>query len=467
MVLASADLGGARVTGQRYFTDRDFPSTVSYVREFENGRVGATPLAVVRSQAEVGTNARTTAAFLVALRRVFASDRGRALLAAALERDAGPEALVSNVRVGRPRSLGVGPGSFDVHATVRLLRERIDLHVAVFAVERVLGTVTAVGNLGARVPLAVITRLARVQFVRTALEVVPQNLALPAVSGTPVLRAALTASPGRWTGNPRSFAYQWQRCDESAAACAPIPGATARTYVVTDADVGSTIRVAVTARGLLRSDPAVSAATAVALVFIDTFDAPTSSAWSMWTTGSGPRIVRTNGQLELTLPAATSLAAEGYAMASAEMTCRLTGDFDMQVDYRLLSGLLPVEGVTVSLDASEFTGSAFSGVHGMFVHNAGGNNHGIATHFPGSNSFVPDSAVSGTLRLVRTTRGGVTTVTASRVTGQPWSFTSQPYLPPTSQAANLHLFTNLGPLPTEIRVAFDNFRITSGALSCP
>jgi hypothetical protein len=60
-------------------------------------------------------------------------------------------------------------------------------------------------------------------------------------------------------------------------------------------------------------------------------------------------------------------------------------------------------------------------------------------------------------------------MTASRVTGSPWSFTSQPYpyAVPTNQAASLNLFTNVTPLPGEIRVAFDNFRVSSGAWSCP
>ncbi len=48
----------------------------------------------------------------------------------------------------------------------------------------------------------------------------------------------------------------------------------------------------------------------------------------------------------------------------------------------------------------------------------------------------------------------------------PWPFTSLPYAPPTSQAANLSIFTNVT-LPGEVKVAFDNFRVNSGAVSCP
>jgi hypothetical protein len=58
-------------------------------------------------------------------------------------------------------------------------------------------------------------------------------------------------------------------------------------------------------------------------------------------------------------------------------------------------------------------------------------------------------------------------VTASRLHGAPWSFTSLPYTVPTSQAANLNVFTNLTPFTVEVRVAYDNFRINSGSITCP
>jgi hypothetical protein len=281
---------------------------------------------------------------------------------------------------------------------------------------------------------------------------------------TPV---SLTADPGSWAGSPTTFAYQWQRCDAAGAACASIPGATRQTYVVADADLGSTLRVTVAARNAAGSATATSAPTGVVSGFLDTFTGDNVSPfWSLGVTGSGPTIAQTNGQLEITLPAGTSPGSGGYANAFAFMRCRFTGDFDMQVDYRLLSGLLPIDGVHVGFDAAEFTGGSYSGQHGMFVSTDRGA-HGISTHFDAVNDFVQDTSLSGTLRLVRTTTAGVTTVTASRLTGTPWSFTSPPFSPPTSQAASLYAFTSRTPLPTEVKIAFDNFRITSGAFTCP
>jgi hypothetical protein len=74
----------------------------------------------------------------------------------------------------------------------------------------------------------------------------PTNTAKPTISGTPRVGEELTASNGTWTGGATSFTYQWQRCTSSTS-CSNVDGATARTYGVRSADVGDTLRVAVTA----------------------------------------------------------------------------------------------------------------------------------------------------------------------------------------------------------------------------
>ena len=84
--------------------------------------------------------------------------------------------------------------------------------------------------------------------VVSAAAVAPVNLSVPTVSGSLVSGQMLTAGPGSWSGSPTpTFAYQWQRCDTGGANCVAIVGATSSTYTLTAADVGSTIRVAVTA----------------------------------------------------------------------------------------------------------------------------------------------------------------------------------------------------------------------------
>jgi hypothetical protein len=92
----------------------------------------------------------------------------------------------------------------------------------------------------------------------------PSNLALPTITGTAQQGQVLTAHNGSWTNEPTSFTYQWQRCETTGASCAPISEATAQTYTLTALDVGSTLRVAVTAKNAGgSSEPASSAQTAV------------------------------------------------------------------------------------------------------------------------------------------------------------------------------------------------------------
>src|SRR5207248_6489202 len=92
----------------------------------------------------------------------------------------------------------------------------------------------------------------------------PANSTPPVISGTPQDGSTLTTSNGTWTGTqPLSFAYQWRRCDSSGNNCATISGAIGATYTVASADIGSTIRVVVTASNAAGSASATSAATAV------------------------------------------------------------------------------------------------------------------------------------------------------------------------------------------------------------
>jgi hypothetical protein len=91
----------------------------------------------------------------------------------------------------------------------------------------------------------------------------PKNTAPPTISGTPKVGQQLTADPGSWSGNPTSFAYQWQRCDADVAACSNVPGATGKTYGASAADLGYRLRVVVTARNARGSASATSAITTV------------------------------------------------------------------------------------------------------------------------------------------------------------------------------------------------------------
>jgi RTX calcium-binding nonapeptide repeat (4 copies)/WD40-like Beta Propeller Repeat len=79
--------------------------------------------------------------------------------------------------------------------------------------------------------------------------IAPQNVAPPSINGgvAPQTGQLLTATNGTWVGaSAVGFAYQWQRCDASGNNCSPI-GTNSSSYAVVSADVGSTLRVIVTA----------------------------------------------------------------------------------------------------------------------------------------------------------------------------------------------------------------------------
>ena len=87
-----------------------------------------------------------------------------------------------------------------------------------------------------------------VTAVVTSQSAAPKNTERPTVAGTARVGQTLTAGTGSWSGNPDSFAYQWQRCDADGSGCGDIAAATAKTYLVRLADLGFRLRVKVTAK---------------------------------------------------------------------------------------------------------------------------------------------------------------------------------------------------------------------------
>jgi hypothetical protein len=100
-------------------------------------------------------------------------------------------------------------------------------------------------------------------WTATALAAPPTNTSAPTITGMPRVGETLTAQNGTWSNSPTAFQYQWQRCNETGTSCANIAGATQRTYLLTTADSGHTMRVRVTAVNADGATNARSAPTAV------------------------------------------------------------------------------------------------------------------------------------------------------------------------------------------------------------
>jgi len=77
--------------------------------------------------------------------------------------------------------------------------------------------------------------------------VAPMTVKAPTLSGTARSGFQLTASAGTWSGTaPLTLAYSWERCDRTGATCVPT-GVAKSSYSLATADVGSVLRVVVTA----------------------------------------------------------------------------------------------------------------------------------------------------------------------------------------------------------------------------
>ena len=91
----------------------------------------------------------------------------------------------------------------------------------------------------------------------------PANTTPPAIGGSAREGQTLTRDPGTWSGaTPITYTQRWQRCDATGAECVTLPS-TGATYPLLAADVGSTLRVVVTATNADGVATATSAATAV------------------------------------------------------------------------------------------------------------------------------------------------------------------------------------------------------------
>ncbi len=127
---------------------------------------------------------------------------------------------------------------------------------------------------------------------------------------------------------------------------------------------------------------------------MDDFDDNTldPDLWREVSAGSGPYVNETNQRLEITLPATStgSTFSSGY-----EGVCRINGDFDMQVDYELLTWPAGGNGVRLALDTV--------GVGVMERMSNDGPNEEYYTADFGSygNPGATTTDVSGTLRIKR------------------------------------------------------------------
>ncbi|HXO49322.1 MAG TPA: LamG-like jellyroll fold domain-containing protein, partial [Mycobacterium sp.] len=87
----------------------------------------------------------------------------------------------------------------------------------------------------------------------------PIEVEEPTLEGYGTVGDTLTAQYGLWAGTETiSYSYEWQTCNAEGGKCKEIEGATSASYVLTESEIGSTVRVVVTATNTTGNESAPS-----------------------------------------------------------------------------------------------------------------------------------------------------------------------------------------------------------------
>jgi hypothetical protein len=267
MALGVSDLpAGAKVRRQGYVKDSDF--VAAYQREFKSGvRIGRSRVDLLESDVALAQTAEEAASYYAGVAAVLKTKKGRALLAKQLLADLPKDVPKGAFKLtfGKVSSLRVGENSLIAPITFDFLGiVRVPIVLAFVRTDKVIMALDIGGFVNGKIAASDVARLAKAVASHVEVGLVPANSSPPTINGTAQSGATLAVANGQWTKNPSSYAYRWLRCDASGANCQPIADAAAQTYVVTDADIASTLRAEVTAvNGPARSQPLQSGQTQV------------------------------------------------------------------------------------------------------------------------------------------------------------------------------------------------------------
>jgi len=245
MAIAGTDLSpGAKVSRQGYRRESSF--ALYYERVFRRG-ASFRKARLLDLEADVGlaSDPGKARSFVSGIERALKSKKLRRQLANEVLAGAPPGVKVTFGRVGNV-AIGdqafIAPFSISIKGLVHL-----QFMIAAVRVDRVDQILFLAGMPGTKLSRGKVAALLRLADAHITAGLTPTVITAPTIGGTPQSGQTLTATSGVWTNTPSSYAYQWLRCDGTGANCQPIVDATTSTYVVADADVGSTVRVEVTA----------------------------------------------------------------------------------------------------------------------------------------------------------------------------------------------------------------------------
>jgi hypothetical protein len=256
MNLQPADVPGAKVVNQHAVKQQGY--LAAHFRSFVFAApAGSAHLVGIESETALAANASKASSDASAAERAFRSKAGRAAFVAVVAKQF--KVKVKAVSLGQPHKVAGFDQGFEVATSVGFKAGRIYENLVVVRLDRVLVQILE----GAQRPIGVATTAKYTTAIagHIGTELAPATGTPPTIAGSAQQGQTLTASPGTWTAPDATFGYQWQHCDATGAACVDVSGATAATYAVTETDVGTTLRVVVTATNRFGSAPATSAQT--------------------------------------------------------------------------------------------------------------------------------------------------------------------------------------------------------------
>lgn len=102
----------------------------------------------------------------------------------------------------------------------------------------------------------------------------PEPQGVPTITGTTEQGRTLTGHSTTWTNEPKSFAYEWKRCESDGQDCRAIGGASGSSYVLVAADVGKAITLKETASNASGTGVVSSAVTSAVAGAVPVASAP-------------------------------------------------------------------------------------------------------------------------------------------------------------------------------------------------
>jgi len=259
MNLQAADVPGAKVVFQRALKEKGY--IAAYDRNFRfSAPSGSSQLVSLEAVTRLASSASVAASDISVSEKVFRSTAGRKLFIATVAKQA--KVKPTAITVGALRKVAGYDQGFEVPVSVPIKGGRVYESLVYLRLDRVFVFMLEAGLRS--IKGADTGKYATAIAGHIATELAPVMISPPIVTGTAQQGQTLAAAPGTWSAADASFSYQWQRCDSAGANCVDVAGATGQTYAVTSADVGSTLRVMVTAANRFSSPTAPSAVTQAA-----------------------------------------------------------------------------------------------------------------------------------------------------------------------------------------------------------